>query len=221
MLRSELLLDWSMRSFNFNSKETDLRSAIIEKDFTTIENIITCDNVNQQFVGGWTWITYACAINNPEFMEWLITSRKANFRNPNKYGSPPFIQALGYPRCALVLLKHGVRPDEVAVGERTLLYQIIIRYLSLRSPMQSLIETAWHLLEYGAKVPKKVLIPQVIQNMQIGRQATRTASVVFLGIQRYHKSLVFRGNNKDVARMIGKFIWEGRICYKPAWTNIE
>jgi len=69
-------------------------------------------------------------------------------------------------------------------------------------------EVAWLLLEYGALLPSNA--PNPIFKMHAARQKARRASLVFVGIRRFRISKVMNINGMDVAKLIGKFVWQQR-----------
>ena len=181
--------------------------------------------INDPSIRGWPLLHHTCDLtincqDNPEFLRYLITKCSADVNNSGLGGETPLTIVVRHgaiSQCMIALL--DLRAD---VNCRTQLKDTLIEEAIENSYTnengKSLI---WALLEYGANpseiktsFSRQTDLRQTVVRMVSGRKCAKRAAIVVMGIKRFRFSNMLKNNNKDVMKVIAKFIWKSRIEYE-------
>jgi len=191
--------------------QSDLVELINDRN-DSLRSAINNDNINVPIPDGpgWTPLHYICSDYNktddPTMLKWLV-DHGANMHAMSDHGNTPLHIALCGLKynCARTLLNCGANVNAVNYSNHTPIERTYREYgQSLPDNIIML------LLDYGATIIDFSWFPQNVHNVVKLRNLARDAALIVLGIHRYHRSLLISINNKDIARLIARMVWDSR-----------
>jgi len=196
---------------------THIRNCMLSNDIAGCKRMLSIINVNETDMCGWTILHQLASVaeQSPEFYQWFVQDLGANVNARTNLGNTPLhLELQNHTPCLEgVKLLLGARANlSLKNNNNYTPLEILCESTGDDIDMEKSIsrEVVWLLLEYGSPVSKNA--PRYVSSVDDARQCARQIALLFVGIRRFrHSDLNING--MDVARLIGKLIWQNR-CLK-------
>jgi ankyrin repeat protein len=187
----------------------DQFEAACEGDLRQLRVALTEDNVDDVDVIGSTPLQYAVSYERIECVKYCLEMH-ANVNARDRHGWTPLhnVSVNGNVHVVRMLLDAGAVVDATDNSGFTPLFRAID---------YKRFDVAQMLLDLGAKVSNVKLdeympaIPGWIVTLVESRSNCRSASIIIVGIHKYHKTNITGNNDINVLKLISKHIWSMRM----------